>query len=202
MDLLGNSTLLMILLAALIAGTGYAAGRAHQRYRTGRDRDAAYRDGYDTASRSVFSLAARLIGPRRERAGVRGSASVPGVVVKSGGRPSPPVAAMSSGADGVLSSGRDGSAGSPSPVGGSGFPVPGRPSPAAVRSDQGSSDVSSPDDGDGETGRHTVPEELVRAATYRLAPDRVARAKVPKVMPGEPVSDGASSVGVPKPRSS
>lgn len=28
-------------------------------------------------------------------------------------------------------------------------------------------------------GRHTVPEELVRAATYRLPADRVARAKVP-----------------------
>ncbi|GIE36422.1 hypothetical protein Ait01nite_094670 [Actinoplanes italicus] len=29
-------------------------------------------------------------------------------------------------------------------------------------------------------GRHTVPEELVRAATYRLPADRVARAKVPR----------------------
>lgn len=31
----------------------------------------------------------------------------------------------------------------------------------------------------GREGRHTVPEELVRAATYRLPADRVARAKVP-----------------------
>ncbi|MEU4624077.1 hypothetical protein AB0G04_29390 [Actinoplanes sp. NPDC023801] len=29
-------------------------------------------------------------------------------------------------------------------------------------------------------GRHTVPDELVRAATYRLPADRVARAKVPR----------------------
>ncbi|WP_203827516.1 hypothetical protein [Actinoplanes palleronii] len=28
------------------------------------------------------------------------------------------------------------------------------------------------------SGRHTVPDELVRAATYKLAADRVARAKV------------------------
>jgi hypothetical protein len=32
-------------------------------------------------------------------------------------------------------------------------------------------------------GRHTVPDELVQAATYRLPADRVARAKVPR--PGD-----------------
>jgi hypothetical protein len=60
----GNSAVLFVLLAAFLACTGYAAGRLHQWYRTGQDRDEAYRDGYDTATRSVFSMAARIIGPR------------------------------------------------------------------------------------------------------------------------------------------
>src|SRR3954468_25021747 len=69
----GNSVLLLTILAAFLACTGYAAGRLHQWYRTGLDRDEAYRDGYDTATRSVFGLAARLIGPKRA---VRGTAVV------------------------------------------------------------------------------------------------------------------------------
>jgi hypothetical protein len=69
----GNDALLITLLAAFTACVGYAAGRLHQWYRTVLDRDEAYRDGYDTATRSVFSLAARLIGPRRA---VRGTAVV------------------------------------------------------------------------------------------------------------------------------
>jgi hypothetical protein len=73
----GNSAVLFVLLAAFLACTGYAAGRLHQWYRTGQDRDEAYRDGYDTATRSVFSMAARIIGPRRtERPAVRASAPV------------------------------------------------------------------------------------------------------------------------------
>jgi hypothetical protein len=47
-------------------------------------------------------------------------------------------------------------------------------------------------------GRHTVPDELVQAPTYRLSPDRVARAKVRSPhAPGE-----ESPPAVPKPRSS
>ena len=44
------------------------------------------------------------------------------------------------------------------------------------------------------SGRHRVPEELMRAATYSLSPDRVARAKVPgprpQSNPGQPGSSG------------
>jgi hypothetical protein len=60
-------------------------------------------------------------------------------------------------------------------------------------------------------GRHLVPQELVRAATYRLSPDRVARAKVPGALP-LPGDEGPDATGpeaeqpvkptVPKPRSS
>jgi hypothetical protein len=53
------------------------------------------------------------------------------------------------------------------------------------------------------TGRHTVPDELVRSATYRLPPDRVFRAKVPEptdrpALPEEPTT----AIWVPKPRQS
>src|SRR4051812_50185413 len=61
----GNSVVIFALLALFVACAGYAAGRLHQRYQTDRDREEAYRDGYDTATRSVFSLAARVIAPRR-----------------------------------------------------------------------------------------------------------------------------------------
>jgi hypothetical protein len=49
------------------------------------------------------------------------------------------------------------------------------------------------------TGRHTLPDELVRATTYRLPPDRVFRAKVPEntPLPEEPTTRLPS---VPKPR--
>jgi hypothetical protein len=93
MSVPGNSILIIALLAIFVACSGYAAGRIQQRRRTGRDREAAYRDGYETASRSVFSLAARVIGPRRS--GVRASAAVkrdgregPGSVPRS--EPLPP----------------------------------------------------------------------------------------------------------------
>jgi hypothetical protein len=70
--------------------------------------------------------------------------------------------------------------------------------------------MSPPPEGDAAvTGRHLVPDELVQAATYRLPPDRVARAKVRGVIPGELADDdmsqpldGSSQVSVPKPRSS
>ena len=49
-------------------------------------------------------------------------------------------------------------------------------------------------------GRHLVPDELVRAATYRLTPDRVARAKVhgAATRPDDP----DPRPPVPRPRSS
>ncbi|WP_203821514.1 hypothetical protein [Paractinoplanes ferrugineus] len=49
------------------------------------------------------------------------------------------------------------------------------------------------------TGRHTVPDELVQAATYRLPPDRVFRARVPGSLPPLP-EDSTTRLPVPKPR--
>jgi hypothetical protein len=55
--------------------------------------------------------------------------------------------------------------------------------------------------GAGTEGRHTVPDELVQAATYRLPPDRVFRAKVrDATLPEEPTT--RLSPSVPKPRQS
>jgi hypothetical protein len=145
----GMDPMLTTLLIVFVASVGYAGGRLHQWYRTGLDRDEAYREGYDTATRSTLSLAARVIAPRRERVTVRASARVPDT----------------------------------------GGPVDGGPGDG-VPEDRGLENG----------GRHTVPEELVRAATYRLTPDRVARAKV---RPPAAAGDGAepAPAAVPKPRS-
>jgi hypothetical protein len=92
----GNSVVLILLLAAFLACTGYAGGRLHQWYRMGQERDEAYRDGYDTATRSVFSLAARIISPRRtDRSAIRASAAVvipASAVVETATSPLPPTA--------------------------------------------------------------------------------------------------------------
>jgi hypothetical protein len=292
----GNSIVLILLLAAFLACTGYAGGRLHQWYRMGQDRDEAYRDGYDTATRSVFSMAARIISPRRtDRSAIRASAAVvipasavvetatsplPGMPVparpavaarphpssgdflvdalsdgswpaaeSSGGSPlasesAPPGApaphpetlpddparplafrsahprqdalpvppfTSPTGADGVMGSAdvfmTGASAGSDDASarqatadeshtrstalsvadGGrraSETMAGGRDVPDA--SADGGRDVFGADTGDGRDvsgaesggGRHMVPDELVQAATYRLPPDRVARAKV------------------------
>jgi hypothetical protein len=149
----GNSAVLFVLLAAFLTCTGYAAGRLHQWHRTGQERDEAYRDGYDTATRSVFSMAARIIGPRRsERATIRASAAVPQVSPVPPGSPVSPVDAQ----------------------------VLGLPSTSS--------------------GRHTVADELVHPATYRLTSDRVARAKARGSAP--PRRNERPSTPVPKPRSS
>ena len=62
---------------------------------------------------------------------------------------------------------------------------------------------TSPDPGAPEVsaGRHTVPDELVQAETYRLPPDRVFRARVRDAapLPQEPTTRLPS---VPKPRQS
>jgi hypothetical protein len=55
------------------------------------------------------------------------------------------------------------------------------------------------DDAVSSSGRHTVPDELVRASTYRLPPDRVFRAKVRDN--GTPPDDPTTRL-VPKPRQS
>ncbi|MET8147744.1 hypothetical protein ACIBSW_28630 [Actinoplanes sp. NPDC049668] len=170
-----DDTVLIALVAVFTASTGYAAGRLHQWYRTGLDRDEAYRDGYDTATRSVFSMAARLIGPRRA---ARGTA----VVASASSRSVPSITSM-----------REASVTPPSAVL--------RPAilPAADLVD------APPDRGvpgsieEEGIGRHLVPDELVQAPTYRLAPDRVARAKVRGAVPAD---DEARPPFVPRPRSS
>lgn len=40
---------------------GYAAGRIHQWYRTALERDAAWRDGYDQASGTLFKVATKVM---------------------------------------------------------------------------------------------------------------------------------------------
>lgn len=100
----GDIALLIVLAAALMACAGYAAGRFHQRRQSGPDLRDAYKTGYEAATRSVFSMAARAAGRKPDEPEVPGQRE----------------------------------------------------------------------------GRHAVPEELVRAKTYRLPFDRVARAKVPR----------------------
>jgi len=198
----GNAPLLITILAMFVACAGYAAGRLHQWYRTGLDRDEAYRDGYDTATRSTFSLAARIIGPRRDRAAIRASASVHAASVQAARAGSagavPPSAQPAAGA-------ARRPAGAPAPVS-SLFDSAAKATGSSVTS----SGEAAPDD---ETatpkrhrkGRHFVPDELVRAVTHRLAPDRLARAKVRQVEPTpDPAADEDASPrrAVPKPRAS
>jgi hypothetical protein len=147
----GNGILLTALIVVLAASTGYAAGRIHQWYRTSLERDEAYRDGYDTATQSLFSVAARLVKQRRDhKSAIRGTATVSSILEAPGA---------------ALTKPSDGSA--------SGGPASG--------------------------GKHTLPDELVHAATYRLTPDRIARARVPhQDLPGEKTS----VVAMPTPRAS
>jgi hypothetical protein len=188
------TTPLLVLLAVVITVTGYTAGRLHQWYRTTQDRDEAYREGYDTATRSTLSLAARLVGPRRDRAAVRASAAPPHTPSVLSHRSSGAAAAAARPAA---------SAGSPAaffaPSLSAGAPSDAARDPAA--SDPAAITPSSDADA-ARPGRHLVPDELVRAATYRLAPDRVARAKVHGT--AHPADDAgpAAHRTAPKPRSS
>jgi hypothetical protein len=171
-----DDALLITLIAALTASTGYAAGRLHQWYRTGMDRDEAYRDGYDTATRSVFSMAARLIGPRRA---ARGTA----VVASAAARPAPAAIAA-----------REGSV-TPPPTG---------LRPSVLAAPDPTADPAAGPNEEG-LGRHLVPDELVQAPTYRLTPDRVARAKVRDAVPSDDddeTRDATRPPFVPRPRSS
>ena len=208
----GNSTVLVVLLAAFIACSAYAAGRLHQRIRTGRDRDEAYRDGYDTATRNVFSLAARLIGPRRSTA-IRGSAKVPAVsaAASSGRRRS----GLASYRDNARTLPRTSKPPVPSdsivdttllPDVRSAFDETGAAvfdmlpafdaTGAAVldaRDESPTRPVASPVS----SGRHTAPDE---AATRRLTPDRLARASS---LDAGPSDDATTRLPpVPRPRSS
>lgn len=222
------SATLLTVLAVIIACTGYAAGRLHQWYREGVDRDEAYREGYDTATRSTFSLAARLIGPRRDRSGVRASAVVHGgragaspVVTPLGGEPAEaglasvtPLRAAPSHAPSVMSPRSQATAFfapsvssvTPPPAAPALSPAAPAPSPAASALSPAGPAVatsSAAAAAQPRPGRHFVPDELVRADTYRLAPDRVARAKVHGAGPlDDGAPDPAARPAVPKPRSS
>lgn len=61
----GNSIIQALFALAFVIASGYAAGRIHQWYKQGLDRDAAYRNGYDQASNSMFDMAIR----KREHSG-------------------------------------------------------------------------------------------------------------------------------------
>lgn len=56
----GNAVISSILGILLVITLCYAAGRLHQWHRATYERETAYRDGYDTATKSLFSLAARV----------------------------------------------------------------------------------------------------------------------------------------------
>jgi hypothetical protein len=238
----GNTILIIALLAVFVACCGYAAGRIHQRRQARPDRDAAYRDGYEKGSHSVFSLAARVIVPRRP---VRAAAPVkpeseagdettllPNVSSKSAPKKSKAVQSK------VAQLGfpvppppPEGTVPEPAAVGGVRFqrfpdprtgkettvlpdlsdikarPADAVPSPrrsAGHRAPEAEVPASAPEPAEGEpdaasSGRHTVPDELVKASTYRLPPDRVFRAKVPD---GTTPPDDSTTKLVPKPRES
>ena len=299
----GDSVLIFMLLALFVACCAYAAGRLHQRYQTARDREEAYRDGYETASSRVFSLAARTLVPKRAARGsaavatggpgataadgpdttaaggpgtagadspattAAGGAARPGVVPAQAGGPDRPAGPGPSRSAGPAVPGVPGpdvgagtptdeaagrsdtsavSSGSTAPVTSPGFPLPAPPPPHAVTEPAAVGGVTyrpfpdpRPADGSGprlgrrpgepvpgdapaaprpatapdeptepvhpvveepSTGRHTVPDELVQAATYRLPPDRIFRARVPNgtPLPEEPTTP----LTVPKPRRS
>jgi hypothetical protein len=206
----GNSTLTISLLIAFLACAGYAGGRLHQWYRTGQDRDEAYRDGYDTATRSVFSMAARIIVPKRsgsttdstDGAGTTSrrfrTGSFPfSRAAASTGFPAPEPFKPTPPAGGATATPHAASAKRSSHS---------RTTGSAHSSAAASASAAAPAADSAAEGRHTVPDELVQAATFRLAPDRVARAKVRGAeKPPEPPTDPSSrpsSSSVPKPRSS
>lgn len=55
----GSIALQLALSVAMVIFTAYVAGRVHQWYRHGFDRDVAYREGYNQASHTLFQLAVR-----------------------------------------------------------------------------------------------------------------------------------------------
>ena len=55
----GNDIVQIVLALAFVIASGYSLGRIHQWYKHGLERDGAYREGYNHASRSMFDLAVR-----------------------------------------------------------------------------------------------------------------------------------------------
>ena len=54
----GNGILYFLLTLGIVVSSGYSVGRIHQWHRHGLERDAAYRTGYDQASRSIIDMMA------------------------------------------------------------------------------------------------------------------------------------------------
>ena len=55
----GSIAVQLALSVAMVIFTSYVAGRVHQWYRHGFDRDVAFREGYNQASHTLFQLAVR-----------------------------------------------------------------------------------------------------------------------------------------------
>lgn len=64
----GNDFIQILLALAFVIASGYAAGRIHQWYKHGLERDHAFRNGYNEASRSMFDMAmnTRRVSPAGE----------------------------------------------------------------------------------------------------------------------------------------
>ncbi|MEV6299049.1 hypothetical protein AB0M02_06550 [Actinoplanes sp. NPDC051861] len=193
----GDIVILLVLLAAFVSCAGYAAGRLHQRRQHAPDREEAYLDGYEKGTRSVFSMAARAAGRRRDRSPIAGSSPVPPKAETD-----EPTVPVDKPATPQAEPTRQTQVGFPAPPPhvGPGLPPPAAaggvtysalPDPRQTAADM----VPEQREPEAREGRHTVPEELVRAATYRLPPDRVARAKV-----REPEESGEPTKPVPRPR--
>lgn len=58
----GNNLIQIVLALAFVIASGYASGRIHQWYRHGLERDHAYREGYNHASHSMFTMALQARG--------------------------------------------------------------------------------------------------------------------------------------------
>jgi hypothetical protein len=74
MSLPSSTALQVILAVAIVIFTAYAAGRVHQWYRHGFEREEAFREGYNQASHALFHLATRnmpgkisVAGPSNDR---------------------------------------------------------------------------------------------------------------------------------------
>ncbi|RAK38167.1 hypothetical protein B0I29_105113 [Actinoplanes lutulentus] len=179
--------ILFVLLAVFVACCGYAAGRLHQRRQHGADRAEAYRDGYATGTSSVFSMAARAAGRRRERASARAAVPVPEKTAPKIVPKKDPVPKKEPEAESFPAPKAQLPPGLPEPA------APGGVTYSTLPDPQWSAPAEPvPPPRVAREGKHTVPEELVRAATYRLPPDRVARAKVAQPGDGKPP--------VPRPR--
>ncbi|GIM91733.1 hypothetical protein [Paractinoplanes toevensis] len=188
----GNSALLLTLLAVFVACCGYAAGRIHQRRQTEDDREEAYRDGYETGTRSVFSVAARMIAPRRA---ARASAQVtPAVDMPAPAEPSAAAPGLPADSRSVAGLSASGSPVAGSPVGGlsaSGSPVTGLSvAGSAVGGLSASESVRDlPGAGDS-AGRLAPPEPIASCAQFPADPRDVGgqpallrRAGVPGAQP-------------------